>query len=211
MRVVGVRLYRLSARTWRVQIQGAKHLEAAKGKRGGYFMSLWHGKMLIGMPFHCGRGYQILVSASGDGDISEHLLKSFGYGVIRGSSSKGGARALREMLSALHKGEVLVLTPDGPRGPTHSMNPGLAFMARATGHGMVPCGFAVEKAWFAKSWDRMALPKPWTRVAFHYEEPVFVARDADEEEQVHATELLRERMLEAERQAAAALGQEFEG
>ncbi|MFT7669839.1 MAG: lysophospholipid acyltransferase (LPLAT)-like uncharacterized protein [Planctomycetota bacterium] len=195
--------------TWKVDVHNGEKLEAAKGKGGGYFMSLWHGKMLIGLPFHRNRGYKVLVSASGDGDISEHLLESFGYGVIRGSSSRGGAKALRAMLVALSEGSVLVITPDGPRGPTHSMNPGLAWMARATGHSVVPCGFACSKAWRANSWDRMMIPKPGAKVVFYYEEPVFVSRDADEAEQAQATELIRERMLEAERGAAAVLGQSF--
>lgn len=173
-------------------------------------MALWHGRMLIPLPHYGGRGYQVLVSRSGDGDISEHLLESFGYRVIRGSTSRGGARALREMLTALRNGDVLIITPDGPRGPRHSMNPGLAWMSRATGYGVVPCGFASDRAWCASSWDRLTIPKPWARVVFFYEEPVFVPREATEEEQQRATELICERMLSAERGAAAKLGQEVE-
>lgn len=209
MRLAGTFFFRWNARSWRVEIHNEEQLEAAKGEGGGHFMALWHGKMLVGLPHYGGRGYKVLVSASGDGDISEHLLESFGYGVIRGSSSRGGARALREMLVALRQGNVLVITPDGPRGPTHSMNPGLAWMSRATGYGVVPCGFASTRSWRANSWDRLMIPKPWARVVFFYEEPVFVAREADEEEQARATELIRERMLNAERQAALVLGQEF--
>jgi lysophospholipid acyltransferase (LPLAT)-like uncharacterized protein len=210
MRHIGVRLFRLFAKTWKVEVHGQECLEEVKGKHGGYFMALWHGKMLVGMPHHSGPKYQILVSPSADGDISENLLLSFGYGVIRGSSSRGGARALREMLGALRQGHALVITPDGPRGPVHSMNPGLAWMARATGHGVVPCGFAAESCWRANSWDRLCIPKPGSRVAIHYEDPVFVSRKATEEEQLAATELIRERMLHAEKQAAKALGMEFD-
>jgi len=211
MRVAGGRLFRLSARTWKVEIHGEQNLERARGEGGGYFMALWHGRMLIGLPHYAGRGHQVLVSPSEDGDISERLLKSFGYRVIRGSSSRGGARALRAMLAALHEGDVLVITPDGPRGPMHSMNPGLAWMSRATGYGIVPCGFAAEKAWRASSWDRLTIPKPGSRVVFWYGEPIWVERGADETAQARATELIGERMLDAERRAAGALGLEFEG
>ena len=209
MRFVGTTFFRLNSWTWKVEMHNEHQLEAAKGEGGGHFMALWHGKMLVGLPHYAGRGYKVLVSSSGDGDISEHLLESFGYGVIRGSSSRGGARALREMLTALRRGCVLVITPDGPRGPTHSMNPGLAWMSRATGYGVVPCGFASDRSWRAKSWDRLMIPKPHARVVFFYEEPVFVARHASEAEQAEATELIRVRMLAAERQAAEQLGQEF--
>ena len=208
MRHLGAALFRLSAKTWRVEVSGSENMEAAKGDNGGHFMALWHGKMLVGLPHHFGPKYQVLVSPSADGDISEHLLKSFHYRVIRGSSSRGGARALRQMLQALGNGDVLVITPDGPRGPTHSMNPGLAWMARATSHGVVPCGFAADKKWRANSWDRLNIPKPGSRVAIHYEPPVFVPRDATEEDQAAATELIRERMLAAEAHAARALGLE---
>lgn len=211
MRVLGKAFFRWNARTWKVEIHHEEQLEASKGEGGGHFMSLWHGKMLVGLPHYGGRDYKVLVSASGDGDISQDLLESFGYGVIRGSSSRGGARALREMLQALRAGNVLVITPDGPRGPTHSMNPGLAWMSRATGYGVVPCGFASDRSWRANSWDRLMIPKPWARVVFFYEQPVFVDRKATEAEQAEATELIRERMLSAERQAAEVLGQEFEG
>ena len=210
MRLVGTALFRVNSWTWRKSIHHEHNLEAAKGEGGGHFMALWHGRMLIGLPHYGGRGFQVLVSASGDGDISEHLLQSFDYQVIRGSTSRGGARALREMLTALRNGDVLIITPDGPRGPTHSMNPGLAWMSRATGYGVVPCGFAADRAWRANSWDRLTVPKPWARVAFFYEEPVFVGRDADEAEQERATELIRERMLKAERGAAASLGLEVD-
>ncbi len=208
MRHLGAALFRLSAKSWRVEISGSENMEAAKGENGGHFMALWHGKMLIGLPHHWGPRYQVLVSASADGDISEHLLQSFQYRVIRGSSSRGGARALRQMLQALGNGDVLVITPDGPRGPTHSMNPGLAWMARATGHGVVPCGFAAESKWQANSWDRLNIPKPGSRVAIHYEQPVFIPRDATESDQVAATELIRKRLLSAEAKAASALGME---
>jgi lysophospholipid acyltransferase (LPLAT)-like uncharacterized protein len=211
MRFVGTAIYRLSSCTWRKSIHHEERLDAVRGEGGGYFMSLWHGRMLIGLPHFGGRGYQVLVSASGDGDISEHLLESFGYKVIRGSTSRGGARALRQMLAALRNGDVLVITPDGPRGPSHSMNPGLAWMSRATGYGVLPCGFASDRAWRANSWDRLTIPKPFSRVAFYYEEPVFVPREADEEQQRQATDLIRERMLAAERGAAEALGLDADG
>ncbi|MFT7485166.1 MAG: lysophospholipid acyltransferase (LPLAT)-like uncharacterized protein [Candidatus Paceibacteria bacterium] len=209
MRTIGGWLYRWSSRSWKVQIIGQENLDSAPGEGGGYFMSLWHGRMLIGLPYYGGTGYQVLVSQSADGDISERLLKSFQYRVIRGSSSKGGARALRAMLAALRNGDVLVITPDGPRGPRHSMNPGLAWMAKATGYGVVPCGFAADKAWSANSWDQLTVPKPGARVVFAYGEPVYVGRKADEAEQARATDLIQERMLQAEAQAAEALGIQF--
>ncbi len=178
---------------------GAEHLELAGGEGGGHFMALWHGRMLLGLPHHGSREWCVLVSGSQDGDISQALLERFRYRVIRGSSSRGGSRALRQMLTVLEKGAVLVITPDGPRGPRHSMNPGLAWMARATGYPIVPVGFACDRAWRASSWDRFTVPRPWARVVMVYGAPVRVERSAGEMELGAATERIGEALLRAER------------
>jgi lysophospholipid acyltransferase (LPLAT)-like uncharacterized protein len=112
------------------------------------------------------------------------------------------------MLAALDQGAVLVITPDGPRGPRHSMNPGLVWMARATGYPVVPCGFVCDRAWRARSWDRYTIPKPWARVALVYEEPVMVERDANPDALARATEAIREGILRAERRGFQYLGRE---
>ena len=208
LRRVGPGVLHLLSRTWKVTVLGEKHLAAASAEGRGHFMSLWHGRMLVALPHHAHLDYQVLVSPSEDGDISEHLLERFGYHVIRGSSSRTGARALREMLVCLRRGDVLVITPDGPRGPRHSMNLGLAWMSRATGHAVVPCGFVGEPAWRANSWDRFTLPRPRARVAIVYEEPVRVPRDAGDAELERATALIRERMLQAEKRGFEQLGVE---
>jgi lysophospholipid acyltransferase (LPLAT)-like uncharacterized protein len=181
-----------------VTVLGAEHVESARADGGGHFMALWHGRMVVALPHHGQRNWYVLVSPSQDGDISEALLEGFGYRVIRGSSSRGGARALREMLTALESGAVLAVTPDGPRGPRHSMNPGLAWMARATGFAVVPCGFVCDRAWHARSWDRFTVPKPRARVVFVYGAPVRVERNASADDLASATEKIRAAMMEAE-------------
>lgn len=209
-RLFGARLMGWNAKSWKLELENEHFLEASKGKGGGHFIGIWHGRMLLGMGEYGGLGWKVLVSRSGDGDISEHLLESLGYGVIRGSSSRGGASAVRAMLTALRAGSVLVITPDGPRGPRHSMNKGLAWMARATGYAILPAGLAADPAWRMSSWDRFTIPKPRARVAICYGEPLFVPRGATEEQQVEATDELRRRMLVAERRASEMLGLELD-
>ncbi len=208
LRGLGPSALRLLASTWRTTLVGEENLRAARGADGGHFMAMWHGRMIVPLPHHANRGWCVLVSPSDDGDISENLLESSGYEVIRGSSSRTGARALRAMLTALGQGKVLVITPDGPRGPRHSMNLGLAWMARATGHAIVPCGFVCDPAWRARSWDRFTVPKPGARLALVYGEPIRVAREGGDVELERATELIRERMLEAELEGFRILGVE---
>jgi lysophospholipid acyltransferase (LPLAT)-like uncharacterized protein len=112
------------------------------------------------------------------------------------------------MLGALHAGSTVVVTPDGPRGPRHSMNPGVAWMARATGYAVLPTGFAVDRAWHLASWDRYTIPKPYARVVLAYGEPVFVAREATPTEQEEATARIQSEILRAETEAFHVLGRE---
>jgi lysophospholipid acyltransferase (LPLAT)-like uncharacterized protein len=195
-------------RTWREEVLGAEHFAAAGPEGTGRFMALWHGRMVVALPFHAGRDYSVLVSPSSDGDVSERLLAAFGYGVIRGSTSRGGPRALREMLTDLRAGKMLAITPDGPQGPRHSMNPGLVWMARATGFPVIPCGFVCDRAWRANSWDRFTVPKPRARVMVVYGEPLRVERRASPQECEEATEVIRERILDAERRGFEHMGLE---
>jgi hypothetical protein len=129
--------------------------------------------MLLGLPTHRDRGYTVLVSPSDDGGLVLPLLFRNGYHVLRGSTHKRPERALREMLAVLEeRGGGLVLTPDGPRGPRHSVNDGLAWISRETGHPIVPCGFVCDRAWRLSSWDRFTIPRPRARVALVYGEPL---------------------------------------
>ena len=185
------------ARTWSVQVEGEGHYEEAFRHPGRLF-SLWHGRMLVPLPHHRDRNMCVLVSPSDDGSLILPLLARFGQRVIRGSSNQESARALRHMLRELKTGGTVVVTPDGPRGPRHSMNPGLAWLAKVTGFPVLPCGFVCDRAWRLKSWDRFTIPRPRARVALVYGEPLLVERHADEARLASATEEIRARMLAAE-------------
>jgi lysophospholipid acyltransferase (LPLAT)-like uncharacterized protein len=200
-------LRRLRA-SWKTERLEPQHWDAVGAGRQGVLLALWHGRMVCGMADHSQREFTVLVSQSRDGDISEKLLKRFGYRVIRGSSSRGGASAARAMLDALQQGAVLAITPDGPRGPRHAMNPGLAWMARETGFPVLPMGFACDEAWRMNSWDGFTIPKYGARVVLSYGEPVRVAKEAGEAELERATAQIRERLIAAERRGFAQLGKE---
>jgi lysophospholipid acyltransferase (LPLAT)-like uncharacterized protein len=182
-----------------MKIVGEEHMPRSGTEGQGAFLALWHGRILLGLSHHGSRDWYALVSASHDGEITTALLERFGYRVIRGSTGRGGASALRGMLTVLAGGGVLVITPDGPRGPRHSMNGGLAWMARATGFPVVPIGFACDRAWHARSWDRFTVPQPWARVVMVCDEPVRVARSASDSDLAAASERIRESLIRSER------------
>ncbi len=208
--IVGAPLVRLLARTWRPVVSGEEHLHNARRDGQGYFMALWHGRMLLGVVRHARQGYCVLVSPSGDGDVSEVMLRRLGYGVVRGSTSRQGRAALREMLALLRSGTPIAITPDGPRGPRGVMTQGLAWMASVTGFPVVPCGFVTSRAWHLKSWDHFTIPKPFARVAIVYEEPVFVDRKAEGGLE-RATETIGAAIARAEQRGHELLGLESEG
>jgi len=198
---------RAIARTWRVERIGEPGQVLMKSDRP-WICTMWHGRMLTMMPIrlHCRRGLSVLVSPSDDGGLAKRALDKFGYQVVRGSLSKRGARAMREMHEVLEQGGQLVITPDGPRGPRHSINTGAAWLARATGAPILPCSVAMSKAWRFRSWDRMTIPKPFARVCVHYGDPVEVDKDCSDEQLEQLSAQLREQMMQRERDAFAHLG-----
>jgi lysophospholipid acyltransferase (LPLAT)-like uncharacterized protein len=200
-------LLRLLAATWRVERLGEAGRELFDGD-GPWIVVMWHGRMLPLLPLrgHRHRGLSVLVSPSDDGSLAAKLLQRFGNTIVRGSLSRGGARALREMRERLGSGERLVVTPDGPRGPRHGINAGAAWLARATAAPLVPLGVAVDRAWHLSSWDRFTIPKPFARLVVVYGDPVSLPADADDATVEARSRLLRERLLAAERRGFARLG-----
>ncbi len=186
---------------------GWKNLEQAWSTTG-VLVAMWHGRMLPALPIHKNMDAQVLVSPSDDGALVQTMLKRFHCHVIRGSTSKQGTRALREMREHLGQGQTVVITPDGPRGPRHSMNTGMAWLARETGLPILCLGVAADRAWRLRSWDRFMIPKPRARVVFTYSEPVKVAPDAGEEKLERMTEWIHTTLLHDEARAFERLGVE---
>ena len=171
---------------------------------------LWHGRMATAASALAGTRATVLVSASGDGALADMLLRRLGYGTLRGSTAKGGARAIREMRELLSSGTAVAITPDGPRGPRHHVNKGAAFLARATGRPVLPIGFGVGRAIRLGSWDRFTIPLPFTRVAVSFGEPIEVPRSIDEAGLEEATATIQARLVGAEEEAFQSLGREVD-
>jgi lysophospholipid acyltransferase (LPLAT)-like uncharacterized protein len=191
---VGPPFLRLMARTWKTEVVGEEHFASVRAS-DGYLLALWHGRMVLGIVAHQGHDLSILVSHSKDGELMHRLLGRFGFGTVRGSTSRGAPRALREMLRDLKQGRGVVVTPDGPRGPLHRMNAGLAWMSRATGYPVVPIGFATNSGWVLPSWDRFVIPKPFARIGIVYGEPMWCDRRADDAEMEAFTNAVRTALI----------------
>lgn len=203
-------LLKLLARSWRVtMIRGELRTEVLECAEG-CIPVLWHGRMAAAASAMAGTKATVLVSASGDGAMANIFLKRLGYGTLRGSTAKGGARAIREMRRLLADGTAVAITPDGPRGPRHDPNEGAAFLARATGRPILPIGFGMSRALRLASWDRFTIPLPFTRVVVAFGEPIDVERGGGDEGLAAATALMRSRLLAAESAAFESLGKEVD-
>lgn len=128
-----------------------------------------------------GRRLWAIASASKDGALAALGLGWLGIDSVRGSTSKGGAKALLRMAKIIKAGEDLAFTPDGPRGPLYSVADGVLLAARISGAPIVGLSFAASHFKLLGSWDRMVVPLPFSRVCYGYGRPLYVPRDAEGE------------------------------
>ena len=149
---------------------------------GPTVFAFWHRALLVCAHRFRDRGIAILVSSSFDGDLIARTVECLGFRVVRGSSSRGGATALRNMQLAYARGHICAITADGPRGPVYVAKPGAAMLAHSVGNGLssgtwVGAFYALpERRWELKSWDKFMIPKPFSRVVVTWPEHVPAGR-----------------------------------
>ncbi len=163
----GYRLLQVWARTLRFEIDDrAGVIGPPPNER--YIGALWHNRLLL-LPFVIKRYLPerrgaALISASRDGALLADLVERFGFEVVRGSSSRKGASAIRQLGEVIARGQDVVITPDGPRGPAYKLGQGIVFLAQQSGADVVPINMEYSSCWRLKSWDRFILPKPFAKV-----------------------------------------------
>ena len=170
----GFRLLKVWARTLRFKIDDRANV-VGKPVRENYIAALWHNRLLLisfvlkkFLPQRPGAG---LISASRDGDLVSDLTRRFGFDVVRGSSSRLGASALRELENLLASGQDVLITPDGPRGPAYKLGPGIVFLAQKSGAAVVPINMEFSSCWRVNSWDGFILPRPFSKVHVFFGPP----------------------------------------
>ena len=182
-RMIGALMWILG-RTFRVEISGWK--EEYSDPKNQYIHAFWHNRICALLPVWTSRFHMrntnavVLSSASKDGAAIEAAVGIYGVGAIRGSSSRRGAAALIALKKAARAGKDLIITPDGPRGPRYSMQPGVIKLAQTTGLPILPITLLVEDCWRLKTWDRFIIPKPFTRMKLIFKEPLELPRKLDE-------------------------------
>ena len=165
----GYGLFRLWAKTLRWQLEDPHNGVALVRDRPVIF-AIWHNRLLM-LPPPFDRWFPTrqsigLISASRDGDLVSLLIERSGYGTIRGSTSRKGVIALRQLVDALAAGNNVLFTPDGPRGPVYQISPGVIFVAQKSGAPIVPLHMEYSSCWRLQSWDRFCVPHPFSKVRF---------------------------------------------
>lgn len=147
---------------------------------GRYIYAFWHENILL-LAYQYGRpDVHVLISQHADGELITQVAQWLGFNVVRGSSTRGGVQALRHCLRAAESGHLAV-TPDGPRGPRRHVHDGLIYLAARTGLPIVPIGIGYCRPWRARSWDRFAVPRPWTRGRCVSGTPITIPADMERE------------------------------
>ncbi|MFQ5511395.1 MAG: lysophospholipid acyltransferase family protein [Candidatus Krumholzibacteriia bacterium] len=178
---LGAGLIRAWGSTWRIEFHGEHFREDACRHAPVHVYSFWHGRMLALSYSFREQGIQLLASEHRDGELMGQVVRSLGYGHVRGSSTRGGARAIRELVARLRAGYHLGLTVDGPVGPPYVFKPGPIEIAKLSGAPLIPITASTPNPWVLSSWDAFQMPRPFARVSVRFGRPIVVPPDADEE------------------------------
>ncbi|MFZ1219347.1 MAG: lysophospholipid acyltransferase family protein [Chthoniobacterales bacterium] len=193
----GFGLYRLWARTLRLQVEDP-HEVIGFVRNQPVIFAIWHNRLLmlprVFDPSFPTRQSFGLISASRDGDFIASFIERSGYGTIRGSSSRKGMLALRQLVDTLAAGSNVLLTPDGPRGPVYQASQGVIFLAQKSGAPIVPIHMEYSGSWRLKSWDRFVVPRPFAKLRAIFGPPIRVA-PMDDPAQFEAERLRLEKAM----------------
>jgi lysophospholipid acyltransferase (LPLAT)-like uncharacterized protein len=205
---VGYRLIAMLGSTLRWRTEGLEHFDEIVRSGRQPVMAFWHGRILSATYYFRRRGIVVITSENFDGEWIAGIIERFGYGTARGSSSRGGRKALLQLTREMAAGRPAGFTIDGPRGPARIAQPGAVWLASVTGNPVLPFHLEADRHWTIGSWDRTQVPKPYSTVGIAMGAPIDVPRDADAGSIESARQLLEERLALLERRALALIGAE---
>jgi lysophospholipid acyltransferase (LPLAT)-like uncharacterized protein len=200
-------LIRAICGTLRWQIEGMEFHKSIIESGRRIIFTFWHGRILMATYFWRDRGIVVMTSRSREGDYIARLIRLFGYGAARGSSSRGSRRALVEMMRELKRKLDVAFTIDGPRGPRYLAKPGAAWLASKTGDAVMPFHVSCRHKWVVSSWDRFQIPKPFTQVLLLIGNPIYVRAEATEAELEEAQQQIQQSLDELRRRGDSHWGE----
>jgi lysophospholipid acyltransferase (LPLAT)-like uncharacterized protein len=200
--IAGYRLVAALGATLRWRTEGLEHFDTVVRSGRQPIMAFWHGRILPATVFFRRRGIVVITSENFDGEWIAGIIERFGYGTARGSSSRGGLKALLQLSRDMAAGKPAGFTIDGPRGPARVAQPGAVWLAKTTGNPVLPFHLEADRHWTANSWDRTQIPKPFATVALAMGEPLDVPADASDDGVESARRELESRLQQLETRAS---------
>jgi lysophospholipid acyltransferase (LPLAT)-like uncharacterized protein len=202
---LGYPLINVLGHTLRWRVEGLHHYDAIVASGRQPVMAFWHGRILPATFYFRRRGIVVITSENFDGEWIARIIGRFGYGTARGSTTRGGKRAMLQLVRDMEAGKPAGFTVDGPRGPARLAQPGAIWLAKATGNPVLPFHLEASAHWSLRSWDRTQIPKPFSTVALVVGEPMAVPPDASDEQLEAVRVELEARLRNLESRALALL------
>lgn len=190
--------------TVRTRVEGHDKVERLVADGEGGLILPWHGVSMLPIYRYRNRGFYSMVSVSRDGELQNKLLTSRGFKTIRGSSGRHGIRALLESVRCIKEGNIMALTPDGPKGPPKKVQPGPVYLARKSGCPVLPVGVACAPCKRLSSWDSHMIPMPFARAVIAFGDPLRIEPDESDEQ---AAARIENAIESADRRAEELLGE----
>src|SRR5439155_4703342 len=175
-------LIRLIGRSLRWESRGDENLESVYGAGKRAIFAFWHGRIFPATWYWRKRGIVVMTSQNFDGEYIARCIRKHGYGVARGSSSRGGLKALAEIARSLRRGVDVAFTVDGPRGPRYVAKMGPVLLAKRTGDPIFCFHISLQNKLQLNNWDQSQIPLPFSRALVLKSPPIYVSREADEEQ-----------------------------
>jgi len=191
-------IFKLYAKTMRLRVENEDVIKNHLENDGRVILAAWHQRIFAGfyIPRRLKRPISVMISQSRDGDFAANIAKRLGGKPVRGSSSRGGRKALREMIDAVIRDQIAGHVVDGPTGPPHVIKPGLISLAQRSGAAICPSYAFYEKAWIFNSWDQSMIPKPFSRVVIRFGALEFIPENMDSEEFERTRLHIEQKMIE---------------
>ena len=191
--------------TLRWRVEGLEHLDAVARAGRPPIMAFWHGRILPATVYFRRRGIVVITSENFDGEWIAGIIERFGYGTARGSTSRGGRKARRQLTRDMAAGKPAGFTIDGPRGPARVAQAGALWLAKITGNPVIPFHIETDRHWTLNSWDRTQIPKPFAVSAIAIGAPLYVEQDTDAAALEIVTRALQQQLQTLELRALAML------
>ncbi len=185
---LGMAYLYFTAMTSSVKEDNSPEFEKLKESGKPFIYAFWHGRQLFLIYTHRFRGINIIISESKDGSYVASLAEKLGYVPVRGSTSRGGMRALAEMIKKLRSGSKCAFTPDGPKGPLKKVHPGVIYASRKTACPVVPVSFSARRAMVLGHWDEFMVPVPFNKIVISQGKPLYFDESGDIDLQVKELE-----------------------